>query len=55
MKKVNKSKAKPKKMVKQTKAEKEQAHYEAGAKRKFIDTVIRNGGSVREITDPYGR
>ena len=50
-----KSKSKPKKKVKATKAEKEQAQYEAGAKQKFIDTVIRKGGSVREITDPYGR
>ena len=23
-------------------------------RQKFIDKIIRNGGSVREITDPYG-
>lgn len=55
-KKINtKSKQKVKKKVKPTKEEKEQAQYEAGAKRKFIDKIIREGGSVREITDPFGR
>lgn len=51
-----KTKAKPKikKKVKSTKAEKEQVQYEEGARRKFIDKIIRNGGSVREITDPFG-
>ncbi|MCX6159542.1 MAG: hypothetical protein NTY74_16295 [Ignavibacteriae bacterium] len=50
-----KPKPKPKKKIKPTKAEKEQAQYDAGAKQKFIDNIIRGGGSVREITDPFGR
>lgn len=49
-----KDKQKVKKKVKSTKAEREEAQYETGAKRKFIDMIIRSGGSVREITDPYG-
>jgi len=44
-----------KKKNKKSKEEKEIAQQEAGEKRKFIDKIIRNGGSVREITDPYGR
>jgi len=56
MSKTKNIKAKPKanKKKKPTKAEKDEAQYEAGARRKFIDMIIRNGGSVREITDPYG-
>lgn len=52
-----KSKKNPaaKKKIKSTKTEKEQAQQEAGEKRKFIDKIIRDGGSVREITDPFGR
>ncbi len=57
MKKIAKSKKKlkTKNKIKSTKAEKEQAQIDAGAKRKFIDKIIREGGSVREITDPFGR
>lgn len=50
----SKSKPKVKKKVKPTKEEKEQAQYEAGERQKLIDKIIRNGGSIREITDPYG-
>jgi len=53
--KKTKSKSKVKKKVKPTKEEKEQVQYEEGARRKFIDKIIRDGGSVREITDPFGR
>jgi len=57
MSKVKNKKEKPKvkKKTKSTKAEREQAQYEAGERRKFIDKIIRDGGSVREITDPFGR
>lgn len=44
-----------KKKNKPSKEEKDIVQFEVGEKKKFIDNVIRNGGSVREITDPFGR